>query len=147
MTCRRTTADGSPSRRHRSPRMSGQGSPRYSARSSASTPPAAVIQPIFEDHHLDQDVGQLVQRAIDGDLTVLSSLEERLPDWNREGRMAILRNPLAARDRMVAVLRAWQERFVEIEPRIVEIIERDFDGRAADRESLAPTELIEATTG
>ena len=113
----------------------------------ASTRPAAVIQPIFEDHHLDQDVGTLVQRAIDGDLSVLSSLEERLPDWNREGRMAILRDPLAARDRMVAVLRAWQERFVEIEPRIVEIIERDFDGRAADRESLGPTELIEATTG
>jgi DNA-binding transcriptional ArsR family regulator len=113
----------------------------------ASTPPATAIQPIFEDHHLDQDVVQLVGRAIDGDLSVLSSLEERLPDWNREGRMAILRDPPAARDRMVAVLRAWQERFVEIEPRIVEIIERDFDGRAADRESLGPTELIEATTG
>ncbi len=112
-----------------------------------SSEPREVIRPILEDHHHDTDIDDLVKRAIDGDTTVLDTLEERLPDWNREGRLAILRDPLRARDRMAGTLRAWQERFAEIEPRIVDIIERDYDGRAVDRQTLAPTELIESTTG
>jgi DNA-binding transcriptional ArsR family regulator len=113
----------------------------------AASEPRDVIRPIFEDHHHDQDVDELVQRAIDGDQSVFDTLAERLPEWNREGRLAILRDPTTARERMVTVLRAWLERYAEIEPRIREIIERDFDGRAGDRETLAPADLIEATTG
>jgi DNA-binding transcriptional ArsR family regulator len=113
----------------------------------ATSEPRDVIRPIVEDHHHDRDIDDLVGRAIDGDTSVLATLEERLPDWNRDGLLAILRDPAAARDRLVGVLGAWQKPFAEIEPRIGEIIERDFDGRAGDRATLAPTDLIETTTG
>jgi hypothetical protein len=36
-------------------------------------------------------------------------------------------------------------KFAEIEPRVGAILERDYDARAADRERLAPAELIETT--
>jgi DNA-binding transcriptional ArsR family regulator len=113
----------------------------------ASTEPREVIRPILEDHHDDPEVDELVGRAIDGDASVLDALEKALPEWNRAGRMAILRDPLAARDRIVALLAEWQKRFVEVEDRIGEILVRDFDGRAEDRGALAATDLIEATTG
>jgi DNA-binding transcriptional ArsR family regulator len=113
----------------------------------ATSEPRDVIRPIVKDHHHDPDIDVLVGQAIDGDASVLATLEERLPAWNREGLLAILRDPPAARDRMVSVLGAWQKRFAEIEPRVGEIIERDFEGRAGDRASLTPTDLIETTTG
>jgi DNA-binding transcriptional ArsR family regulator len=113
----------------------------------ATSEPRDVIRPIVKDHHHDPDIDVLVGRAIDGDTSVLATLEERLPDWNRDGLLAILRDPAAARDRLVGVLGAWQKPFAEIEPRIGEIIERDFEGRAGDRATLAPTDLIETTTG
>jgi DNA-binding transcriptional ArsR family regulator len=112
-----------------------------------STEPRDVIRPVLMDHHHDRDVDALVERAIEGDTSVLATLAERLPEWNREGRLAILRDPLAARDRIVDVLRAWQAPFSEVEPRVAEIIDRDYEGRAGDRATLAPTDLIEATTG
>jgi DNA-binding transcriptional ArsR family regulator len=112
----------------------------------ASTDPRDVIRPVLEDHHHDPEINRLVERALDGDSAVFDALEKALPDWNRQGRMGILRDPLAARDRIVEVLRAWQKRFAEVEPRVAEILERDYDGRAEDRRALAPTDLIEATT-
>jgi DNA-binding transcriptional ArsR family regulator len=75
------------------------------------------------------------------------AIEERLPHWNREGRLRLLEDPAAARDRIALVLRAWQSRFAEIEPRVSEILDRDYDGRAADRTGLEANDLIETTTG
>jgi DNA-binding transcriptional ArsR family regulator len=112
-----------------------------------STEPRDLVRPILMDHHQDRDVDELIERAIDGDTSVLATLEERLPEWNRQGRLAILRDPLAARDRIVAVLRSWQKPFSQIEPRVTDIIDRDYEGRAGDRATLAATDLIEATTG
>jgi hypothetical protein len=76
----------------------------------ASSEARDVIRPVFEDHHHDQDVDDLVKRAIDGDEGVLATLEERLPEWKRDGRMAMLRDPAATSNRMVTVIRGWQER-------------------------------------
>ena len=113
----------------------------------ASTEPRDVIGPIVADHHNDRDIDEMIGRAIDGDTTVLTTLEKRLPDWNREALLAILRDPAGARDRMVDVLSAWQKQFAEIEPRIGEIIDRDYESRGGDRTTLAATDLIETTTG
>jgi DNA-binding transcriptional ArsR family regulator len=82
-----------------------------------------------------------------GDSEVLPALGEMLPDWNREGRIELLQDPALAKERILAVLRAWQAPFSEIEARVRAIIERDYDGRADDRTRLAPAELIETTTG
>jgi len=88
----------------------------------ASTEPRDVIRPVLEDHHHDPEINRLVERALDGDSAVFDALEKALPDWNRQGRMGILRDPLAARDRIVEVLEAWQKRFAEVEPRVAEIL-------------------------
>ncbi len=112
-----------------------------------ATPPAALAAALFSDNSHDAELNQVVDRAIAGDLTALPILAEKLPDWNRKGRIELLRDPALAKERILTVLRAWQVPFAEIEDRVRSIIERDYDDRAADRERLAPAELIETTTG
>ena len=109
--------------------------------------PRDVIRPILQDHHRDPEVDAIVEQAISGDASAIDAVEQRLPEWKREGRIAILREPEAARDRIVSVLRAWQARYAEVEPRIAEILELDYEGRANDRATMAATDLIESTTG
>ncbi len=112
-----------------------------------ATGPAELAAALFSDNSHDAELNQVVDRAIAGDATALPILAEKLPDWNRKGRIELLRDPALAKDRILAVLRAWQVPFAEIEDRVRSIIERDYDERAADRERLAPAELIETTTG
>ena len=113
----------------------------------ASTSPKELITALFSDSYHGPDVSDLIVRAIDGDETAFPALTEKLPEWNKKGRLEVLRDPAVAKERIVGVLRAWQTRFAEIEPRVLEILERDYDGRAADRERLSPSDLVETTTG
>jgi Predicted transcriptional regulators len=112
-----------------------------------ATAPMDLVGALFSEDGHDEELASLIHRAIGGDVTVLPSLSEKLPDWNRHGRIELLRDPVSARDRILAVLRAWQTPFATIEPRVHAILERDYDDRAHDRERLAPAELIETTTG
>jgi DNA-binding transcriptional ArsR family regulator len=112
-----------------------------------ATPPAELVGALMADHGHDAELEGLIQRAIDGDRTALPEVAAKLPDWHRKGRLELLRDPLVTKDRIVAVLRAWQEPFSAIEDRVRAILERDYDDRAGDRERLAPADLIEATTG
>jgi DNA-binding transcriptional ArsR family regulator len=112
-----------------------------------SSAPRDVIRTIFDDHHGDQDLTDLIERAIDGEKNLLPEIQERLPDWNREGRLRLLEDVTAARDRIAFVLRAWQKRFAEVEPRVTAILDRDYEARAGERATLAPSDLIEETTG
>lgn len=113
----------------------------------AATSPADLVGALMADDSHDDAVDGLVDLAIGGDEAALTSLAEKLPDWNRKGRLQLLRDPAVAKDRILTVLRAWQTVFAEIEPRVLAILERDYDERAADRERLAPGDLIETTTG
>jgi DNA-binding transcriptional ArsR family regulator len=113
----------------------------------AGTPPEDLLRALLTDDYHGVDIGQLVERAIAGDETAIPALSDKLPDWNKHGRLELLRDPKLAKDRIVMVLRAWQAKFAEIEPRVSEILVRDYEGRAADRERLSPTDLIETTTG
>ena len=112
-----------------------------------STAPIDLVGAVFAEHGHDAELAGLISRAIDGDSTVLPALSEKLPDWNRKGRIELLRDPVVAKERILAVLRAWQEPFALIETRVGAILERDYDERATDRERLAPADLIETTTG
>jgi DNA-binding transcriptional ArsR family regulator len=113
----------------------------------AAASPATVVRLIFVDHDFTATAGDLVDRALAGDLGVLPEIAAQLPDLARRGRLELLRDPIAAHAQIVAVLRAWQPRFAEIEARVGRIIERDYESRAADRERLNPADLVEATTG
>ena len=112
-----------------------------------STEPMDLVSALFTDDGHHGELASLIKRAIGGDTTVMPALGELLPDWNREGRIELLQDPAIAKERILSVLRAWQAPFAEIETRVGAIIERDYDGRASDRERLAPAELIETTTG
>lgn len=113
----------------------------------ASMEPSVLLGSLFSKEHRGDEIDRLVERAIGGDTAAIDALAEQLPDHFEQGRLELLREPEAARDRIVAVLRAWQVPFSKIEDRIRDILERDFDDRAADRERLAPADLIERTTG
>ena len=113
----------------------------------AATTPADLVGALIADDSHDHAVDGLVDLAIGGDEAVLASLAEKLPDWNRLGRLQLLRDPALAKERILTVLGAWQTVFAEIEPRVLSILERDYDERAADRERLAPGDLVETTTG
>src|SRR5204862_1740539 len=114
---------------------------------AADTSPAELVGALMADDSHDDDLDLLVAHAIQGDTAALAALSDKLPDWNKKGRLQLLRSPEEARDRILAVLRAWQTVFATIEPRVTAIIERDYEQRAADRTRLAPSELIETTTG
>ena len=112
-----------------------------------ATPADDLVGALLADHSHDAALEELVRRAVEGDEAAFTELTEKLPDWNKKGRLELLRDPEKTRDRILAVLTAWQTPFAAIESRIGSILERDYDDRASDRERLAPADLIETTTG
>lgn len=112
----------------------------------ASTEPRDIIRAMFDESPHEPELAALVDRAMSGDSSALPALEETLPDYKREARLQILRQPEETVADLVAVLGAWAERFTPIESRVTAILERDYESRAADRANLAPAELIEQTT-
>jgi len=109
--------------------------------------PAEVIRAVFEYSNREPDVADLIDRAIAGDEDALAKLDTTLPDHHRQDRLEMIRQPEKTMSAMVNVLEAWSDLFTPIEPRVAEILERDYEARAADRATLAPAELIERTTG
>ena len=112
----------------------------------AEATPAEIIRGIFEYSLREPDQAALIDRAIDGDKAALASLGESLPAHKRHARLDIIQKPKDTVSSMLAVLDAWADLFTPIEPRVAEILDRDYEGRAADRETLAPSDLIERTT-
>jgi DNA-binding transcriptional ArsR family regulator len=112
----------------------------------ASAEPRDVVRAMFDESPREPELAALVDRAMAGDSSALPALEETLPEYKREARLQILRQPEETVADLVAVLGAWAERFTPIESRVTAILERDYESRAADRANLAPAELIERTT-
>ena len=107
-----------------------------------SMPPDQVMRKIFDA----PENAALVDQALHGDSKAFVTLAEALPDHKRESRIEVLRDPKQTVARLLDVLRWWAEIFGPIEDRITAILERDYEGRAADRATLAPIDLIEKTT-
>ena len=118
----------------------------YVAAFAAATP-AELIRSVFEYSHREPDVATLIDRAIEGEEAAITALEETVPAHKRQARLDIIRKPKETMSAMVEVLAAWADVFTPMEPRIAEIVQRDYESRAADRATLAPPDLIERTTG
>ena len=112
-----------------------------------ATPYREVLLGLFDEGPGDQQLIGLVAQALDGDQTVMPAIEEALPDWKREARLGVIREPEQTVANLLVVLRWWEKAFTPIEARITDIIERDYEMRSTDRETLAPVDLIERTTG
>jgi DNA-binding transcriptional ArsR family regulator len=113
----------------------------------SSSDPRDVIRAIANWSPREADLTTLVDRALAGDSSALTALEETMPEYKREARLQMLREPETTVADLVSVLAAWAERFTPIESRVTAILERDYEARAADRATLAPVDLIERTTG
>ena len=113
----------------------------------SATPYKDVILGIFDEGPNDQPLTAQIEAAMNGDEAALAAVSEELPEWKREARIAVLKDPERNVSDLVDVLGWWSTAFGEIEARITDIIERDYELRAADRETLAPGDLIERTTG
>ena len=98
----------------------------------AETSPHDLLNALFTDDYHDDDLNQLLSRAIDGDQSAAKELSGKLPDWQKKGRLALVKDAAGTHRRILAVLQAWQGKFSEIEPRVAAILERDYDGRAAN---------------
>jgi DNA-binding transcriptional ArsR family regulator len=113
----------------------------------AAATPAEVIRSVFEYSHREPDLSALIDRAIEGDDDAVKALEELQAAHKHKLGLEIFRQPEATLSAMVDVLTAWSDRFTPIEPRVTEILQRDYESRAADRATLATSDLIERTTG
>ena len=113
----------------------------------AEATPGEVIRGVFEYSSREPDIADLIDRAIAGDEVAVAALDKTLPDHHRQGRLEMIRQPEKTVSAMVNVLAAWADLFTPIERRVAEILERDYEARAADRATLAPADLIERTTG
>jgi DNA-binding transcriptional ArsR family regulator len=113
----------------------------------SSSAPSDVIRAMANWSPREPDLTTLVDRALAGDSSALTALEETMPEYKREARLQMLREPEKTVADLVSVLAAWAERFTPIESRVTAIMERDYEARAADRATLAPVDLIERTTG
>ena len=113
----------------------------------AGAPYQTVVVGMFDDGPHDQPLTSLVEQVMAGDDSVMPAIADLLPEWKREVRLEILREPEKAVGHLVDVLAWWEHVFTPIEPRIADILERDYELRATDRETLAPVDLIERTTG
>jgi DNA-binding transcriptional ArsR family regulator len=112
----------------------------------ASSEPREIVRAMFDEGGREPELTALVNRALAGDDSALSALEETLPEHKRDERLQILREPEQTVSDLVGVLGAWAELFTPIESRVTAILERDYESRAADRASLGPVDLIERTT-
>jgi DNA-binding transcriptional ArsR family regulator len=112
----------------------------------AGEAPATVLRISFGPVERDARTEELLERVLAGDDAALPDLAAALPDWLRETRLAMLRDPAGTHAEIVRVLRAWLGVFDAVTDRVAAMGERDYALRAADRETLAPAELIERAT-
>jgi DNA-binding transcriptional ArsR family regulator len=124
-----------------------------------ATTPAAFVEAVAAldrreaVHYLVGDLlhepttADLVKRALEDDHAALAELGTTMSEHRRDERIAVLQDPEGIIGRLVSVLHAWQRAFVEVEPRVSAMLQRDVDARAADARTLSPGDLIERTTG
>lgn len=108
--------------------------------------PAEVLGSVFAEVGRDPELAELIAAVVAGDSTRLPEIEARLPEWQRQERMAMLVDPAGTHAQIVGAMAAWLALFEPIADRVAAMLERDFGLRSVDRASLTPADLIERTT-
>jgi DNA-binding transcriptional ArsR family regulator len=89
----------------------------------------------------------LATRVLAGERDLRDQSVAAWPEPYRDSLGRLLDDPAAELRALRRVLRAWAERFAEVEPRVATMERRDVDARRADVERLPLAELVERTTG
>jgi len=121
--------------------------PRQFVEALEAAPPSEVVKAVLCEAFLTPGLPELLERALAGDESIFDEVEEKLPDWRRDERIAMLRDVEGTHAEIVKVLRAWLEVFEPIVERVAALEERDHALRAAERVTLPPGDLIERATG
>lgn len=93
----------------------------------SSSDPHDVIRAMANWSPREPDLTTLVDRALAGDSSALTALEETMPEYKREARLQMLREPEKTVADLISILAAWAERFSPIESRVTAILERDYE--------------------
>jgi len=110
--------------------------------------PAPLLEAVFgEALEGAPSARPLFDRAVRGDRSAVTELAQALPDWKRKDSLRLLEDPIATHRQVVALLRAWNQRFAEIDDRVHAILVRDYEARAEDRAGLSPADVVEKATG
>jgi DNA-binding transcriptional ArsR family regulator len=120
--------------------------PRQFVEALEAANPRDVVRAVLCEAFLTPGLPELLERAINGEEAVMAEVTELLPEWHRDERLAMLRDPVGTHKEMVMALRAWLEIFEPISDRIATMGARDYALRAGDRGSLKGADLIERTT-
>jgi DNA-binding transcriptional ArsR family regulator len=110
-----------------------------------------LVAVLLADDLRDPESADATRRALDGDEAALDVLAEQAASYHPSAKVARYRQMFtdpgsvmgSARD----VLVRWLPFYLEVEPRVGAMIQRDYSMRADDRASLDSPALIEKTTG
>jgi DNA-binding transcriptional ArsR family regulator len=111
-----------------------------------------VVRTILGEDLRSPELAPIVERALAGDEAAIEeharTCDDMQPNKDRARLTGLLfRRPESVLGPARGIMAAWLEHFAPLEERVGEMIERDVAMRAEDRETLAPGDLIERTTG
>jgi DNA-binding transcriptional ArsR family regulator len=101
---------------------------------------------VLADALRDPEHGTGVEAALAGDADAARAMLEDWPDHKHDWLERLLAEPDTLVAEVAELMAAWLPVYQEKESRVLEIIKRDVELRAADRASLGVAELIERTT-
>ncbi len=113
--------------------------------------PAAVLRAIIGEDLRDPRKREAAELAATGDEPAILAMVKAFSDGHSGTQLERYTRLFTQPDVVLAearsVLEAWLPAYAEIEPRVGEMLRRDYDLRGEDRRRLGPADLIERTTG
>jgi DNA-binding transcriptional ArsR family regulator len=109
-----------------------------------------IVRVLLSETLRNPETAPIAERALAGDEAAIDELAERHgmhEPAKREVHRLLFGRPGDTIDGARGVLAAWLPHFREVEDRVLRMIRRDHEARAADRATLAPVDLVEKTTG
>ena len=111
-----------------------------------STTGAEFAQIVLADNLRHHEQSPVVQAAIDGDREAVESMLNEWPEAKRVWLRRLLDDADGMLEEVHAAMAAWLPLYLEIEPRVQAIIERDATARVPELATLRPSEVIERAT-
>lgn len=109
-----------------------------------------IVRQILGEDLRNPETAPIVERALAGDDSAIEQFSrdcEDMPAGKGRHNAMLIRRPESILGPTRGILAAWLDHFAPLEDRVRAMIERDVELRAEDRATLAPSDLIERTTG
>lgn len=110
-------------------------------------PARQLVTTVVSDLLRDPQRADIANAALDGDREAIETVLAAWPEHQQHDWVGhLLHDPEDLTGEMAELMAAWLPFYLEIEPRVHQIITRDAALRAGDRDTLESTELIDRTT-